>query len=137
MEKQIFKTGDRVFDIRYGWGKVIRITTDMYPIEVLFKQYGIKTYTPSGSTEIEGFVSLSFTEYAFDGFSQKRPVPAELDEWIGKWGKFYDSNPNNFIIDRLKSITPEKTKRFFGENTYFYMNFQPLTEEQIKILGLE
>lgn len=134
MENQIFETGDRVFDIRYGWGKVTRITTDMYPIEVLFKQYGIKTYTSSGSTEIGSFVSLSFTEYTLHGFSQKRPLPIELDKWIGKLGKFWDENPDNFIIDRLKSVAFEKTSKYFGENTYFYKNFTPLNEEQIRIL---
>ena len=33
MEKKIFKKGDRVFDIFYGWGEVINIITDDSELE--------------------------------------------------------------------------------------------------------
>ena len=40
MSKQIFKVGDRVFDIRYGWGKVTNCQdTPLYPIGVQFDDY--------------------------------------------------------------------------------------------------
>lgn len=93
MNEQIFKLGDRVFDIRYGWGTVINgIDIDdidnLYPIRVDFNKY-IITYTYDGKiTDEDKHPILSFTEYTLKGFSQKRPV--DYKNHIGKWGKFWN-----------------------------------------------
>jgi hypothetical protein len=62
----IFKVGDRVFHIEYGWGTVKKVDGIM---SVIFT-HGIVTF-------IEGRL-LSFTEYTLQGFSQERPI--ELPE---------------------------------------------------------
>lgn len=128
MEKQIFNKGERVYVQGYGWGTV---SIDRRTQFVLIDFDDFKDFC--GIDVNRNFIS--YTKYFLQNFSQEKPEG--INELIGKWGKFQDLSANNFIIDRLKSITPEKTKRFFGEKTYFYMNFEPLTEEQIKILGLE
>lgn len=79
MEKKIFKKGDRVFDIFYGWGEVINIITDdseleEYPIRVNFTKKGvILSYMKDGKFEAnDNFPRLSLTEYTLEGFSQER-----------------------------------------------------------------
>lgn len=87
----IFKKGDRVFDIAYGWGNVVEIQEwDRYAVKVLFDEKCQHTYLFDGKYPSEGGYPrkvLSFTEYTLEGFSQERPE--ELPE-IGDvvWVKF-------------------------------------------------
>jgi hypothetical protein len=62
-----FKAGDKVFDIRYGWGKVGRVATDDY-VYVFFDDISL-WYRGEGSR------ILSFTEYALQGFTAERLEP--------------------------------------------------------------
>ena len=143
----IFKVGDRVYDIRFGWGTVKHIEEDensYFPISVLFdndkfqnnKLYEVehnnKTYTNL----------LSFTEYTLQGFSLERPI--NYDDYIGRWGKFWDTAyENTVIIAKLSSYLLGNGYRSFRCYTYGedsdmgYTNFEPLTEEQTKVLNLE
>ena len=137
MKKQIFKIGDRVFDAMCGWGEVKDI--DKHLVFVKFdkddKDDNIDEYYDDGrfcKSDINP--RLSFTEYGFDNrFSQERPI--NYEEYIGKWGKFWGDRIKEYIISRLERATPEG----FKSNTSFilYDNFEPLTEEQIKMLNLE
>lgn len=137
MNEQIFKVGDKVFDINYGWGKVINyIPSSLYPIGVVFNEDDssiITQYTKNGFLSGYKYPTLSFTEYTLQGFSHKRFF--DYKNCIGKWGKFWDDRIKEYIISRLERATPEG----FKSNTSFilYNNFEPLTEEQIKMLNLE
>lgn len=138
MKEQVFQIGDRVFDIRYGWGKVtICADTILYPIGVQFDEddsQEVILYTEDGKGHLcDNKPVLSFTEYTLKGFSHKRFF--DYKNCIGKWGKFWDDRIKEYIISRLERITPEG----FKSNTSFilYNNFEPLTEEQIKMLNLE
>ena len=77
---------------------------------------------------------LSFTEYTLKGFTQERPV--NYEEYIGKWGKFWNDNPKYFTIGILKGYEQGGHKPFQSVSLDF-QNFQPLTDEQIKTLNLE
>ena len=138
--KTIFKVGDRVFDIRFGWGTVKHIEEDensYFPISVLFdndkfqnnKLYEVehndKTYTNL----------LSFTEYTLQGFSQRRPI--DYEECIGKWGKFWNKDTNDIVIDKLIDYYGDYVYEPFESRFTQYQYFEPLTEEQIKILNLK
>ena len=74
--KTVFKVGDKVFDIRYGWGEVSNIDNDedLYPIHVIFNNIH-DYYTWDGRDhDIDSLIPLlSFTEYTLQGFSQERP----------------------------------------------------------------
>ena len=138
MDKQIFKVGDRVFDIMYGWGVVEELHQDeerSYPLIVRFPGFDTLYYTRDGkSNTSDSHPILSFTEYGFDNrFTQERPI--NYEEYIGKWGKFWGDRIQEYIISRLERATPEG----FKSNTSFilYDNFEPLTEEQIKTLNLK
>ena len=73
--KTVFKVGQKVFDIRYGWG-VVNETYNysiMYPISVKFLRDNV-TYTLDGRSYHAHLPLLSLTEYTIQGFSQERPV---------------------------------------------------------------
>lgn len=136
MNKQNFKLGDRVFDIRYGWGEVKSVSKNGEPT-VFFKniERGITYfYTANGkSFAKDKHPILSFTEYTLEGFSQERPI--NYKDCIGKWGKFWNDNPKYFTIGILKGYEQDSHKPFQSVSLDF-QNFQPLTDEQIKTLNL-
>ena len=73
--KTVFKTGDKVYDIRYGWGIITDVNhTKLYPISVEFDTLK-ERYTIDGNmcTCKDTKPTLSFTEYTLQGFSQERP----------------------------------------------------------------
>lgn len=79
MKKEIFKVGDRVYHIEYGWGVVTEINTSYrYGIEVEFDHPSLNcavSYTFDGKEfESSNTSLLSFTEYTLQGFSQERPI---------------------------------------------------------------
>lgn len=138
--KTIFKVGDKVFDYSFGWGKVIDVTEEIwYPVEVMFEGEISKVmYTKEGKRSLEeNEPVLSFTEYTLQGFSQERPI--NYGDYEGKWGKFTDvSNNNDFVIGRLSSFKVSNDETYFAtENGDAYNTFEPLTEEQIKVLELK
>jgi hypothetical protein len=71
--KTVFKENDKVFDVRYGWGKVDLIyNPNHYPIIVKYK-IGHISYTLDGKSSHEDLTPmLSFTEYTLQGFTQER-----------------------------------------------------------------
>nr|DAS14844.1 MAG TPA: ATP-dependent DNA helicase [Caudoviricetes sp.] len=140
--KTIFKVGDRVFDIRFGWGtvkEVLDTSCHNYPIIVFFDNIGnVITYASDGSFGAGTPQMLSFTEYTLQGFSQEKPVNYEY--YIGKWGRFWDNGENAVIVGKLYDYYQYHTHHFrvrtHDDEVAFYTNFEPLTEEQIKVLGL-
>ena len=59
---------------------------------------------------------------------------------IGKWCKFvYDDLPSEFTIGKLWKISEDNGEEYFyNEDTVCGYEFcTPLTQEQIKVLGLE
>ena len=138
MAKKIFEKGDKVFDIIFGWGKVTEVyylQDRDYPVSVQFENSIIK-YTYDGKwAHGDSYSRLSFTEYGFDNrFSQERPV--NYEDCIEKWGKFWNDNPEYFTIGILKGYEQDSHKPFQSVSLDF-QNFEPLTDEQVKILELE
>ena len=133
--KTIFKVGDIVFDIRFGWGEVKEIQKDgTHVIKVDFDNYS-SNYTRDGKdyhTDLSPI--LSFTEYNLidGGFSQERPI--DYGEYIGKWGKFWNDK-KEYIVSKLERYSSEGFRT--TTSIALYKFFEPLTEEQIKILNLE
>lgn len=141
MKKQTFEKGDRVFDYLKGWGEIVHLYSDNW--EEVDNNYTVCVVKFDSSEELEHFTKylatkmLSFTEYTLQGFSQEKPI--NYEEYIGKWGKFWDDNEERVVIDILAEIESEKYDKImfvpYITNMY-YDNFEPLTEEQLKILGL-
>ena len=51
-------------------------------------------------------------------------------------GKFWDIDVKTCIIDRLIECKPDD-EYYFTTSEFGYLNFEPLTDEQIKVLGLK
>ena len=136
MEKEIFRKEDKVFDISYGWGIVKLIDNyAKFPIGVKFGD-NLISYTADGKKSLISVApTLSFTEYGLNNkFTQKRPI--NYNDYIGKWGKFWNNYIEKFIITTLDDYFMNDNKPF-ETNCGFFKHFEPLKEEQIKILGLE
>jgi hypothetical protein len=113
----IFKVGDRVFDIRYGWGTIISVNqkNDLWPIEVVFDDDEIMAdeYTFDGRSFYNHPQVLSFTEYTLQGFSQERPeeLPKKGDivwvrnEFPSEWeiGYFFKKQGNTYYTSASKN----------------------------------
>lgn len=142
MEKQIFKKGDRVFDIRFGWGTVVDDDNNkIYPIGIQFDNddsQEVIFYTGKGMINLREESSLlSFKEYGLDDrFTQERPI--NYNDYEGKWGAFWDSNKDILLIGKLSAYDNTENEDHPFENEFgYYANFEPLTEEQIKVLNLK
>jgi len=81
MKETVFKVGDKVYCVLYGWGKVTDISSEVsFPITVEFNGEGDEEryYSRDGKYNFNSSPTLSFTEYTLNGFSQERPI--ELPE---------------------------------------------------------
>lgn len=133
----IFKVGDRVFDIRFGWGTVIDDNRCLlYPIGVQFDKGDSKeiiVYTNNGISDVnKKFSLLSFTEYKLQGFTLRRPL--NYEDYIGKWGKFWNDK-KEYIVSKLERYSSEGFRT--TTSIALYKFFEPFTEEQLKILNFE
>ena len=76
-----FKKGDRVFNIRYGWGTVTVFDGD-YDVAIEFDSEMHVRYFDG-----RGIETISFTEYTLDGYTAERPEPS----WVNIWDEFLES----------------------------------------------
>lgn len=139
MKKQTFEKGDRVFDYLKGWGEIVHTYSDNW--EEVDDNYTVCVVRFESSEEIIHFTKylatrmLSFTEYTLQGFSQEKPV--NYEEYVGKRGQFWDSDKDVLLIGKLLAYDNTEYEGYPFENEFgYYANFEPLTEEQIKVLGL-
>lgn len=138
-EVLVFKVGQRVFDYMFGWGRVVRIDKISEDITVSFDRFlQYFYYTKSGRLYFDEEVSLRTTlstkKYLLDGISIEEQL--RYEDYIGKWGKF-KIDKNAFIISKLDNVKYTdyhiEFKCDFGE----FDMFEPLTNEEIKVLKLD
>ena len=127
MKKQIFKRGDRVFVANLGWGIIEHLKENYCSILLEGANYIVRVHKNL----------VSFSEYTLQGFSQERPN--NWDDCIGKWGKFTDIGDEDVVISKLDRVMDMKKEAypFVSSDGNYYEHFECLTQEQIKILGLE
>ena len=130
-----FKEGDQVFDILHGWGKVTYLYSSDWEkseLDHLVCRVKFDNGKECHYTKYVALKSLSFTEYGFDErFTQERPI--NYDDYIGKWGKFWNDK-KEYIISKLERYSSEGFRT--TTSIALYKFFEPLTEEQTKVLGL-
>ena len=74
MEKTVFKKGDRVFHIEYGWGEIDEVDSGRL-LHVRFDCGSELFFYIDGKMFPSSKISLlSFTEYTLEGFSKERPI---------------------------------------------------------------
>lgn len=76
-----FQKGDRVFDIRYGWGTVTVFDGDE-DVAIEFDSEMYVRYFDG-----RGLETISFTEYTLDGYTAEKPKPS----WVNTWDEFLES----------------------------------------------
>lgn len=135
--KTIFEKGDKVFDIRFGWGVVIFMYSFDWEKEedsklvcdVKFKNEEEVHYSKKVASKL-----LSFTEYTFKGFNQIHKK--DYSPYIGKWCKFRHRDYEEFYYLCILKSVDEKGYFWDSEDDNWEI-CEPLTDEQIKILELE
>ena len=138
MKKQTFEKGDRVFHYLKGWGEIVHLYTDNW--EEVDDNYTVCVVKFDSREGLEHFTKylatkmLSFTEYTLQGFTKEKPV--NYEEYVGKWGRFFDKNEIHIAIDKLVDYHGSSADAPFESRFAHYSNFEPLTEEQLKVLGL-
>jgi hypothetical protein len=109
--KTIFKVGDKVFDLNFGWGEVVAISESDHPLRVIYDSIGLGYfYSKDGKFRDKCILpSLSFTEYSLNGFSQERPeqLPekgdvvwardSEKEEWTIAY--FIEKQDNSYLVN--------------------------------------
>ena len=100
----IFKSGDKVYHYKYGWGEILRI--DYSPVRRIIMDFENEV---DFSREMYNESNLlSFTEYRLEGFSQERPeeLPKKgqivwgKTEFFKEWyiGHFYEKRGDDYLI---------------------------------------
>lgn len=139
--KTAFKKGDKVFDIRFGWGVLIFMYSFDWEKEedsklvcvVKFENEEEVHYTKQIALKL-----LSSTEYTLKGFSQK--TTTDWSKYFHTWGIFYDEKEDFESTNRIGRLYDYDNDSIYPFQSYegeSYMNFKPLIDEQIKVLNLE
>jgi hypothetical protein len=120
ISQRIFEIGDKVYCCIFGWGIVEEINYHHeYPIKVKNTSM-VASYTIDGRYWESLSITLSFTEYKLEGFTQERPekLPnigdivwvrdTESQDWvithfIKKMGSFYVCSDSSSETDYLTS----------------------------------
>ena len=83
------KVEEKVFDLRFGHGKIREIIkTDSFPEKVIFDGGFLESYTIDGRSTNQGSIFLSLTEYnlADGGFvSIESEIPAKVGDMVYCW----------------------------------------------------
>lgn len=136
--KTTFEKGDKVFDIRFGWGVIIFMYSLNWEKEEDSKLLCVVKFENEEEevhyTKQVALKLLSFTEYTFKGFNQIHKI--DYSPYIGKWCKFRNRDYEEFYyLCILKSV--DEKGYFWDSEDDVWDICEPLTDEQIKILGLE
>lgn len=139
-----FEINQKVYDYSYGWGKVIIIfkkdkITVKYPkdLKIDYTKNGRRYLDETGN--VSNFSVLATKEYYLEDFTQEPQI--DYTKYINSWGKFGNSKDKIEIIGILKDFreTSEGLKYFypFEDRNISYEYFQLLSDEQLKIFGLQ
>lgn len=128
-----YKYGERVFDIRYGWGTVVKTMEECF-ITVKFDEDGKdKCYDERTAVTL-----LSYEEYGLNG-----QCSVNYQKYVGQWGIFTDgvSDLEDAFIGVLKAVLKYKGNVGFVVNTqdgeFEMKKFIPFTEDMLERLGLK
>jgi len=115
MKKEIFKVGDKVFVVYYGWGVIRK-----------FERLGVVVDFENNSDVTCDIRLLSFTEYTLQGFTQDRPI--ELPE-VGELCLVRDGDDERWVIGEFKEFKAQNEYKYVLQNSMVYKQLK-----RIKIL---
>lgn len=114
----IFKVGDKVFDIRWGWGEVVEHFKGDYLIK-------FHPTNPMLYNEIS-IQMVSFTEYTLEGFSQERPEDLPKKGQI-VWGR--DKDYQSWHIYHFSHKTEDGIYHLSSDNKRNMYQLKQITTE--------
>ena len=122
----IFNVGDRVFDIRWGWGEVV---------EIIIGDYLIKFDTQKNPTLYNkvAIQMVSFTEYELEGFTQERPevLPEEGQVVWVRNNSISDWEVTHFMYHEYSQYYVSSTCDEDNTKSFLYMTTKnPYADEQ-------
>lgn len=108
MEKtDIFQVGDKVYDIRFGWGEVIKVREK--PDKTVVVKFPVSSaavwYTCDGKLNSIFNATLSFTDY-----SGTKPLSQERPVWIpekGEWVLVKSTESSPWVLRRFSYYNQE------------------------------
>jgi hypothetical protein len=106
MKKEIFRVGDRVFHIQYGWGEIIEEINCYDNLKIAFDKK-VESWDWFDKSYI------SFTEYTLQGFSQERPIV--LPE-VGELCLFRRCDTDKWFVGNFKKY---KKNLYYSESHYW------------------
>lgn len=128
----VFKDGDRVYCIIYGWGIVLRVCDiGSFPIQVVFDCGEEIDYTKDGRLYADSNPMLSFTEYTLQGFSQERQI--ELPE-VGEDVLVFDEEEHSWVLKQFKQYEKYSEYPFIVTDKLSFLVYQYAKMKRIKIL---
>ena len=128
-----FKEGERVFDIRYGWGTIREPINECFTAVIFDKDRIIECYD-----ERNAVTMLSYEEYELHG-----RCSTNYRKYVGKWGVFTDyvHDIEDAFIGILKDVCVHNGNMKFAVETQGHevemKRFIPLTDDMLKRLNLE
>lgn len=120
MKKEIFKVGDRIFHIQYGWGVISELSINDILVDF---QNKISVWASSDGN------LLSFTEYTLQGFSQERPIMLPEVGELCLMSTSIEPTNNWDLVQFGRYVKSEITYRFESINGGYYSQMK-----RIKIL---
>lgn len=113
----VFKVGDEVYDINYGWGKVKEAGKySRHGLQVVFGEFTAR-YCSDGTLFSCKNPTLSFTEYTLQGFTQERPIV--LPE-VGELCLVSDGEGRTWILKEFIRYEPTSTMPYITKGDVPY-----------------
>ena len=126
----VFKVGDRVYDIVWGWG-VVTSYMGINNIEIKFDSNIYQTFRKDGRYADSSKPTLSFTEYTLQGFTQKKPIV--LPE-VGEDVLVFDEEDCSWVLKQFKEFNQYDKYPFIVTDKLSFLVYQYAKMKRIKIL---
>lgn len=126
-----FELNQRVFDIRYGFGEVVLLD---YKNDIIMARYPYHNSLVDIEYDTDDMVLLSNKEYKLEEVEEEMSKEEQISDYIGLFGRFYDGNDNLVGIAKLREYRPDLEKPVSAGNGLYFKRFEPLTNEEFRIL---
>lgn len=130
MKQREFKVGDKVYTNRFGWGKVINVSSgDIFPIEVIFDKEK-NNFTEEGYYEVNDFAPM-LSHYEYYTQPNERVVLVSVDgmDWVRR--VFVTKKQGKFVC-WINAESIEEAEGITVTNSWKYMKELP-TEEIVEL----
>lgn len=135
-----FKEFDYVYSDEFGFGTVSKVYNEGADVLLDIKLERPCEYTESFKSKPEiktvraedtDLVTVETVEVEYH-----KDDKIDYTKYIGKWGKF-EIDEDSMLVAKLNYFRKDDQHRFSNDGYDFHYSFEPLTEEELKVLKLE